>query len=190
MSGGRAGVDQDAKPADIASPSIAPASCPSVQARRPPTAASLLIQVSRAGRDLQLDLFRGLALLFIFIDHIPDNVLSYVTLHSVAFSDAAEVFVFISGYAAAMVYGKALHHQGCMAAAGRIYRRVSQLYAAHILTFAVLAAGVCYATLSVHDQNYTEDLGSTISSTSRGSRSSSCSCCSISRSSSISCRST
>jgi hypothetical protein len=113
----------------------------------------------QSGRDLRLDLFRGLALLFIFIDHIPDNVLSYVTLHSVAFSDAAEVFVFISGYAAAMVYGKALHRQGCMAAAGRIYRRVSQLYAAHILTFAILAAGVCYATLSVHDQNYTEDFG-------------------------------
>src|SRR5215813_14722714 len=110
-------------------------------------------------RDLRLDLFRGLSLLVIFIDHIPDNVLSYVTLHSVAFSDAAEVFVFISGYAAAMVYGKALHRQGCMAAAGRIYRRVSQLYAAHILTFAVLAAGVCYATLRVHDQNYTEDFG-------------------------------
>lgn len=113
----------------------------------------------QSGRDLRLDLFRGLALLFIFIDHIPDNVLSYVTLHSVAFSDAAEVFVFISGYAAAMVYGKALQRQGCMAAAGRIYRRVWQLYAAHILTFVVLAAGVCYATLSLHDQNFTEDFG-------------------------------
>jgi hypothetical protein len=113
----------------------------------------------QSGRDLRLDLFRGLALLFIFIDHIPDNVLSYVTLHSVAFSDAAEVFVFISGYAAAMVYGKALQRQGCMAAAGRIYRRVWQLYAAHILTFVLLAAGVCYATLSLHDQNFTEDFG-------------------------------
>ena len=113
----------------------------------------------QSGRDLRLELFRGLSLLFIFIDHIPDNVLSYVTLHSVAFSDAAEVFVFISGYAAAMVYGKALQRQGCMAAAGRIYRRVWQLYAAHILTFVVLAAGVCYATLSLHDQNYTEDFG-------------------------------
>jgi len=113
----------------------------------------------QSGRDLRLDLFRGLSLLFIFIDHIPDNVLSYVTLHSVAFSDAAEVFVFISGYAAAMVYGKALQRQGCMAAAGRIYHRVWQLYAAHILTFVVLAAGVCYATLRLHDQNYTEDFG-------------------------------
>src|SRR5262252_5676808 len=60
-------------------------------------------------RDLRLDLFRGLSLFFIFIDHIPNNVLSYVTLHSIAFSDAAEVFIFISGYAAATVYGRALH---------------------------------------------------------------------------------
>src|SRR5262249_13104504 len=59
-------------------------------------------------RDLRLDLFRGLSLLVIFIDHIPNNVLSYVTLHSIAFSDAAEVFIFISGYAAATVYGRAL----------------------------------------------------------------------------------
>jgi len=49
-------------------------------------------QGQQSGRDLRLDLFRGLSLLFIFIDHIPNNVMSYVTLHSIAFSDAAEVF--------------------------------------------------------------------------------------------------
>src|ERR1700749_5284486 len=73
-----------------------------------------------SGRDLRLDLFRGLALLFIFIDHIPDNVLSYVTLHSIAFSDAAEVFIFISGYAAATVYGRAFQRHGGVAATGQI----------------------------------------------------------------------
>ena len=66
----------------------------------------------QTGRDVRLDLFRGLSLFFIFIDHIPNNVLSYVTLRSIGFSDAAEVFVFISGYAAATVYGKALRRQG------------------------------------------------------------------------------
>src|SRR5215471_16136772 len=61
----------------------------------------------RSGRDLRLDLFRGLSLFFIFIDHVPDNVLSYLTLQSFSFCDAAEVFIFIAGYAAATVFGKA-----------------------------------------------------------------------------------
>ena len=56
----------------------------------------------RSGRDLRLDLFRGLSLIFIFIDHVPDNVLPYLTLQSFSFCDAAEVFIFISGYAAAL----------------------------------------------------------------------------------------
>src|SRR5215471_1552469 len=63
----------------------------------------------RSERDLRLDLFRGLSLIFIFVDHVPDNVLSYLTLQSFSFCDAAEVFIFISGYAAAIVYGKALY---------------------------------------------------------------------------------
>ena len=109
-------------------------------------------------RDLRLDLFRGLALLFIFIDHIPNNVLSYVTLHSIAFSDAAEVFIFISGYAAATVYGRALQRHGGVAATGQICRRIWQLYVAHIFIFVILAAEVCYATLSLH-QTYSEDFG-------------------------------
>src|SRR6266566_3663123 len=113
----------------------------------------------RAGRDLRLDLFRGLALLFIFIDHIPNNVLSYMTLHSIAFSDAAEVFVFISGYAAATVYGRALQRQGGIAATGQIYRRIWQLYVAHIFIFVILAAEVCYATLNLQNQTYSEDFG-------------------------------
>jgi len=116
-------------------------------------------QAQQSGRDLRLDLFRGLALLFIFIDHIPNNVLSYVTLHSIAFSDAAEVFVFISGYAAATVYGKTFERQGCIAASGRIYRRVWQLYLAHILTFVGLVAVLSYVALRLHNPTYIEDFG-------------------------------
>jgi hypothetical protein len=49
-------------------------------------------------RDLRLDACRGLALWFIFIDHIPDNTLAWLTLRNHGFSDATEVFVFVSGY--------------------------------------------------------------------------------------------
>ena len=64
--------------------------------------------LSAHGRDLRLDFFRGLALACIFIDHIPDTVLARFTLHAVGFSDAAEVFIFISGYSAALAYGAPL----------------------------------------------------------------------------------
>jgi hypothetical protein len=49
-------------------------------------------------RDLRLDLFRGIGLWMIFLDHIPHDVVSWLTLRNYGFSDAAEFFVFISGY--------------------------------------------------------------------------------------------
>ena len=55
------------------------------------------------GRDLRLDLFRGLALWLIFVDHIPANIVNWITIRNYGFSDAAEIFVFISGYTAAFV---------------------------------------------------------------------------------------
>ncbi|MBI3710946.1 MAG: OpgC domain-containing protein, partial [Proteobacteria bacterium] len=61
--------------------------------------------MSTPGRDLRLDFFRCLGLLFIFVDHIPDNAAAYFTMANFVFNDAAELFVFISGYAAAMVFG-------------------------------------------------------------------------------------
>jgi len=49
-------------------------------------------------RDLRLDACRGLALWFIFLDHIPNSSLDWLTLRNYGFSDASEVFVFVSGY--------------------------------------------------------------------------------------------
>jgi hypothetical protein len=112
--------------------------------------------VALAERDLRLDFFRGLSLLFIFIDHIPDNFLSNVTLHSVAFSDAAEVFVFISGYAAALAYGHLFQSKGLLIATVHIYHRVWQLYVAHIFIFAVYAAMVSYSVLALPDPSFAD----------------------------------
>lgn len=97
---------------------------------------------SLAGRDFRLDLFRGISLLLIFIDHIPDNFLAFFTLQSVSFSDAAEIFYFISGYVAAMVYGKVLLQHGFFAASLKVYKRVWTLFIAHIVLFMVFVAEV------------------------------------------------
>jgi hypothetical protein len=109
-------------------------------------------------RDLRLDFFRGLSLFFIFIDHIPSNVLSYGTLQAIAFADAAEVFIFISGYTAALVYGQLLVRRGTLVATVQIYYRVWQLYVAHIFIFMIYTAEVSYAMLKLQTQTYSEEL--------------------------------
>src|SRR5580693_3943677 len=109
-------------------------------------------------RDLRLDFFRGLSLFFIFIDHIPYNVLSYATLHVISFSDAAEVFIFISGYTAALVYGQLMVRRGTLVATAQIYYRVWQLYVAHIFIFMIYTAEVSYAMLQLQTQTYSEEL--------------------------------
>ena len=65
-----------------------------------PMAASL---PASGERDLRLDLFRGIALWLIFLDHIPQNVVNWFTIRNNGFSDATEIFIFISGYTAAFV---------------------------------------------------------------------------------------
>ena len=109
-------------------------------------------------RDLRLDFFRGLALFFIFIDHIPENALSYFTLPSIGFSDAAEIFIFISGYTAAMVYGRSMLRQGVVFASAQIYRRVWQLYVAHIFLFMIFTAEVSYTVLTFNNPLYNDEL--------------------------------
>src|SRR5262245_28961317 len=96
-------------------------------------------------RDVRLDFFRGLALWFIFLDHLPDNVLSWVSLRWYGFSDATEIFVFISGYTAVIAYSGIMRQSGWPRAAARILGRVWQLYAAHIMLFVALAASVAWA---------------------------------------------
>ena len=103
-----------------------------------------LLPRSRGKRDYRLDFFRGIALLFIFIDHIPDNVVSYFTLRSFAFCDAAEVFIFISGYTAALAYAPVFDREGVAMGIARIYRRVWQLYVAHLCLFMIFNAEVAY----------------------------------------------
>lgn len=91
-------------------------------------------------RDYRLDFFRGLALLFIFLNHIPGNSFSWITNKHFGISDATEIFIFVSGYAAAIVYGKLLVTKGLRASGMRMARRAGTIYVAHIATFLILTA--------------------------------------------------
>ena len=115
-------------------------------------------QKQASERDLRLDFFRGLALFSIFIDHVDWNSLvAQFTLQSVGFSDAAEVFIFISGYTAGMVYGRAIEHRGLLRAAMRIYHRAWQLYVAHVFLFMQFVATVAYLVDDLNNAIYAEE---------------------------------
>ena len=68
------------------------------------------VSLSSSERELRIDLFRGLALWLIFIDHMSPDLLTWFTIRNYGFSDAAEIFIFISGYTAAFVYGRAMRN--------------------------------------------------------------------------------
>ena len=91
-------------------------------------------------RDVRLDLFRGLANWAIFLDHIPHEVLNWTTSRNYGFSDAADLFVFISGYTAALAFGRIMVERGYLAAASRLSKRAFELYAARIMVVAIYIA--------------------------------------------------
>ena len=84
-------------------------------------------------RDLRIDACRGIALWFIFLDHIPNNIGSWLTLRNYGFSDAAEVFMFVSGVTCALAYGKALRFEGWTGVVRRTLRRSWDIYVAFLL---------------------------------------------------------
>ena len=112
-------------------------------------------------RELRLDMFRGLALWLIFIDHVSPDVLTWFTIRSYGFCDAAEIFIFISGYTAAIVYGRAMFKFGFVVATARILKRVWQIYAAHILLFAIYVGGITFLATQANNPFYIEEMGLT-----------------------------
>jgi hypothetical protein len=110
------------------------------------------------GRDLRLDLFRGLALWLIFLDHIPSNMVAWITIRNYGFSDATEIFVFISGYTAAFVYGREMLNRGFVISGARILRRAWQVYVAHIFLFMLYMAELAYVTTTFENPLFNEEM--------------------------------
>lgn len=112
-------------------------------------------------RDLRIDFFRGLALVFIFWDHVPDNPLANLTIRNIGFSDAAEIFVFLAGFAAVMAYGKIARRDGWLVACLRMLRRAWVLYVAHIFLLVVLMGMVFMANDQVQTRDMVDAMGLT-----------------------------
>jgi hypothetical protein len=98
-----------------------------------------------AERDLRLDLMRGIGQWMVFLDHIPYDIVSWLTLRNYGFSDAAEFFVFISGYTAGFVYGPAIVQGQFLGATKRLLTRAWHLYVAHVFLFLFLIAQISRA---------------------------------------------
>jgi len=105
-----------------------------VKVKNAPSTQSAIVLVDRSlDRDVRLDLCRGIALWFAFLNHVPDNIGSWLTLRFYGFSDSAEVFMFVSGATCALAYGRVRRRDGWFAVAGHTLRRSWEIYVAYLL---------------------------------------------------------
>ncbi|MCU0736238.1 MAG: OpgC domain-containing protein [Methylotetracoccus sp.] len=109
-------------------------------------------------RNIKLDFFRGVALLIIYINHIPGNELLLYTPSRFGLSDAAEIFVFLSGYAAAIAYGRSFRTAGFALGSFRVFHRCVQIYAAHLGLFALMAMICVLGSQWLETQDYVTHL--------------------------------
>lgn len=92
-----------------------------------------------ATRDIRLDFFRGLAMFIILCAHTPSNFFTSWIPARWGSSDATEIFVFCSGMASAIAFGRSFDRAGWRLGTGRVAFRVWQVYWAHIGMFFAIA---------------------------------------------------
>lgn len=94
----------------------------------------LLLSINGTRRRTEVDLIRGIALIFIVVDHVNGSVLADYTIRNFALFDAAEIFVFLAGYSAGAAYVAMEARHGAGAAQNRLIRRSWEIYKAFVLT--------------------------------------------------------
>ena len=129
---------------------------------------SMKAEIAARDGDPRLSLLLGIAAWFLFLDHIPHNAVSVLTLRNFGFSGATDLFVFVGGYTAAILYGKMMLERGFLVTATRIFRRVWQLYAAYVVLFVIYIDLIGYVARKsaapeiIHEFNVAGILGHTI----------------------------
>ena len=99
-------------------------------------------------RDMRVDFFRGLALLVIAVNHAEElsrkHLVSTVTYAPIGISTAAEVFIFLSGFALGIAYYNTIVERGFLTLHARCLVRASQLYMMHLLCLALTVAAITW----------------------------------------------
>jgi hypothetical protein len=109
-----------------------------------PDAPAVPVDARRLPRDARVDVLRGMALFMIFIDHVPGNLLSLVTMRNFGFADAAELFVLLAGFASMAAYGGSFSRDGIVPGLRRVLLRCLHLYLfqALLLVTVLVVAGI------------------------------------------------
>lgn len=94
-----------------------------------------------SSRDHRVDFYRGIALAMIFVNHIPGTVFEDYTSRNFGFSDAAEIFVFLAGFASAFAYARRFLGGARLVTSLMAWRRAGVLYLVHV-TLTVIAVGL------------------------------------------------
>jgi hypothetical protein len=110
-----------------------------------------------------IDFWRGLALLMIFVDHVPENVFQHVTQKNFGFSDAAELFVFLSGVSVALAYGTRFFDGETVGAVRAVLRRAFTLYWVQILISLLIIAIFAGAAALWDEDDLLEDADTVVS---------------------------
>jgi hypothetical protein len=108
-------------------------------------------------RDHRIDFLRGLALASIFINHVPGNFYEKWTHKNFGFSDAAEVFVMLAGFASAYAYFARFERGETRDATVKAIKRAWALYMSHIVTTIIGISLFCAATLYFMHPGYLDD---------------------------------
>ncbi|WP_460451460.1 OpgC family protein [Alsobacter sp. SYSU BS001988] len=107
-------------------------------------------------RIMSIDAWRGLALATIFVNHVPGTAFERYTHKNFGFSDAAEVFVLLAGFAAALAYLPRFVAGDAPRQSFRMVLRAFQIYSAHIVVLVACAALVAYAAVATQDPRLLE----------------------------------
>src|SRR5215218_8748893 len=98
-----------------------------------------------------IDFWRGFALITIFINHVPGNVFERFTYSRYSTSDAAELFVFLAGWAIAL----AVQGRRGLEPPGRVVLRLAsrtiEVYRAQIVITAIALAMIAATALLLKD---------------------------------------